>query len=162
MKAPFLAAGLALVLMCATAGSALAACGIGSQLWEGNNSTGAKVVAFTTDVLTWKAISTTFEVAGCTARDNIFKRMASEKVRDYASSNFDRLASDMARGDGEHLDAFAHLLQLDEGDRAGFKAFCQENFVHLFPRDDVTVEEFLVELSHRMAENPTLSRYFEG
>jgi hypothetical protein len=162
MKAPFLSVGVALVVTCATAGSALAACGIGTQLWEGNNSTGAKVLAFTTDVFTFKAISTTFEVAGCTARDNLFKKASLEKVRAYASNNFDRLASDMARGDGEHLDAFTYLLQLDKGDRAEFKTFCQENFAHLFPHDNVSVDEFLVELGRRMAENPRLSRYLEG
>jgi hypothetical protein len=161
MKVRFLSAGLALVLTCTTAGSALAACGIGSQLWEGNNSTGARVVAFTTDVFTFKGISTTFEIGGCTAEDNLFKRASSGKVRHYASNNFDRLASDMARGHGEHLDAFASLLQLEARDRAEFKAFSQENLEHLFPRDDVTVEEFLAELGHRMAESATLSRYLE-
>ena len=161
MKAPVLSAGFALVLLCTTAGSAVAACGIGSKLWEGNDSTGAQALALTTDVFTFKAISTTFEVAGCTAQNNIFKRASSEKVRHYASNNFDRLARDMARGDGEHLDAFASLLQLDEGDRAEFKAFSQKNLEHLFPRDNVTVEEFLAELSRRMAESVTLSRYLD-
>jgi DUF3015 family protein len=161
MKAPSLLAGFVLVLIGTTAGSALAQCGIGSKLWAGNDSTAAKVVAFTTDFWTFKGISTTFEIAGCGPKDNIFKRASLEKVRYYASNNFDRLASDMARGDGEHLDAFAHLLQLDEQDRAEFKAFSQENFEPLFPRDNVTVEEFLAELGRRMAESATLSRYVE-
>ena len=161
MKVRFLSAAFALVLTCTTAGPALATCGIGSKLWEGNDSTAARVVAFTTNVFTFYGISTTFEIAGCTEKDNLFKRAASEKVRHYASNNFDRLASDMARGHGEHLDAFATLLQLDASDRAEFKAFSQENLEHLFPRDDVTVEEFLAELGHRMAESATLSRYLE-
>ncbi len=120
-----------------------------------------RVIASTTDWLTFKGISTTFEIAGCTEKDNIFKRASAEKVRYYASTNFDRLASDMARGQGEHLDAFTALLELDEADRAEFKAFAQNNLEHLFPRDDVTVEEFLAELGHRMAGNATLSRYVE-
>ena len=161
MNVRFLSLGFALVLTCTTAGSALAACGVGNKLWEGNDSAAARVVAFTTNLFTFYGISTTFEIAGCTAKDNIFKRASAEKVRHYASNNFDRLASDMARGHGEHLDAFASLLQLDEGDRAEFKAFSQENLEHLFPRDDVTVEEFLAELGHRMAESATLSRYVE-
>jgi hypothetical protein len=161
MKGRLLSAGFALALTCTTAGSALAACGIGSTLWEGNDSTAARVVAFTTDIFTFKGISTTFEIAGCTAKDNLFKRVASEKVHHYASHNFDRLAIDMARGRGEHLDAFASLLQLDQGDRAEFKALSQANLEHLFPRDDVTVAEFLAELGHRMAESATLSRYLE-
>jgi len=161
MRRRVLSAGFAFVLMCTTGGSAQAACGIGSKLWEGNNSAGARVVAFTTDVFTFKGISTTFEIAGCTAKDNLFKRVASEKVHHYASNNLDRLASDMARGHGEHLDAFASLLELDERGRAEFEAFSQQNLEHLFPRDDVTVDEFLAELGQRMAESATLSPYLE-
>lgn len=161
MKVRYASLGLALMLMCTTGDSALATCGVGTRLWQGNNSTGAKVVAFTTDFWTFKGISTTFEIAGCTARDNLFKRVASEKVRHYASSNFDRLASDMARGEGEHLDAFASLLELEAEDRAEFKELSQANLEHLFPRDDVTVEEFLAALGDRMAESATLSRYLE-
>ena len=162
MRGRFLSAGFVLVLACTTADSAFAACGIGSKIWEGSGMPGARVVAFTTNWFTFKGISTTFEILGCTEKDNIFKKVASAKVRDYASNNFDRLASDMARGDGEYLDAFASLLELDAKDRAEFKAFAQENLEHLFPRDDVTVEEFLAELGHRMAESATLSRYLEG
>jgi hypothetical protein len=161
MKGRFLSVGFALVLTGATAGSALAACGVGTTLWEGRDGIVAKVVAFTTDFWTFKGISTTFEIAGCTAEDNIFKRASAAKLRHYASNNFDRLASDMARGDGEHLDAFVSLLRVDEGDRTEFKAFSQENLEHLLPRDDVTVEQFLTALGHRMAESATLSRYIE-
>ena len=154
--------GIALSLTFTTAGSALAACGIGSKIWEGSGMPGARVVAFTTNFWTFKGISTTFEILGCTEKDNIFKKVASAKVHDYASNNFDRLASDMARGDGEYLDAFASLLQVEASDRAEFKAFTQLNLEHLVPRDDVTVEEFLAELGRRMVERATLSRYLEG
>ena len=161
MKARFLSAGFAVVLTFTMVGAARGACGVGTKIWEGNDGTLAKIAAFTTNFFTFYGISTTFEIAGCGPSDNIFRRAASEKVHDYASNNLDHLASDMARGQGEHLDALATLLQLDEGDRAEFGAFSQANLEHLLPRDDVTADEFLIELGHRMAENTTLARYVE-
>jgi hypothetical protein len=152
-------AGLLLVLTYATVGSALAACGIGSTIWEGHDSTAARAAALTTNVFTFYGISTTFEIAGCTEKDNIFKR--AKRATQYARNNLDHLAEEMARGEGEHLDAFAHLLDLEETDRAEFKALSQANFERLFPRDDVTADEFLAELADRMAESPTLLRYLE-
>jgi hypothetical protein len=153
---------LALALALAPSGSARAACGIGSTIWEGSSGTVPWLLALTTDIFTFKGISTTFEIAGCTEKNNIFKSAASAQVRQYASSNFDRLAEDMARGQGEHLEAFAHLLQIEEQDRAAFAALAQENFDALIAHDNVTVAEFLTTLFDLMAEHKTLSRYVQS
>jgi hypothetical protein len=153
---------LALAFALAPTSIARAACGIGSKIWEGSDGTVPWLLALTTDFWTFKGISTTFEILGCTEKDNIFKSAANEKVRDYASSNFDRLAEDMARGQGEHLEAFAHLLQIGEEDRAAFTALAQENFDVLIAHDNVTVAEFLTTLADLMAEHKSLSRYVQS
>jgi hypothetical protein len=153
---------LALAFGLAPTGIARAACGIGSTIWEGYDGTGPWLLALTTDIFTFKGISTTFEIAGCTEKNNIFKKVASAEVRHYASSNFDRLAEDMARGQGEHLEAFAHLSQIGEEDRAAFTALAQENFEVLIAHDNVTVAEFLTTLFDLMAEHKTLSRYVQS
>ena len=153
---------LALAFAFAPTGIARAGCGVGTTIWEGSSGTVPWLLALTTDFWTFKGISTTFEIAGCTAQNNIFKRADTAKVRDYASSNFDRLAEDMARGQGEHLEAFAHLLQIGEEDRAAFTALAQENFDVLIAHDNVTVAEFLSALFNLMAEHQTLSRYVQS
>jgi len=162
MKTCIAGTTLGLVLICTLITSAFAECGVGQKIWAGNDSTSARVMAFTTDVFTWKGISTTFEIFGCGPEDNIFRKADSGKIRHYASNNFDRLAEDMARGDGEHLAAFASLLGLADSDYDEFAAFSQENFERLFPHDDVTVGEFLAALGHEMAQHETLSRYVEA
>ena len=150
---------LGLALAVAPAGIARAACGVGTTIWEGHNGTVPWLLALTTNFFTFYGISTTFEIAGCTEKDNIFRKVASAEVHDYASNNFDRLAADIARGRGEHLDAFTQVLQVGAEDRGEFTALTQKNFDLLFPRDDATVDEFLTNLFSLMAEDETLSRY---
>jgi hypothetical protein len=153
--------GLALALALAPGGPARAACGVGTTLWEGRDGTLPWLAALTTDFWTFKGISTTFEIAGCTEKDNIFKRAATAQVRHYASRNFDRLAGDVARGRGEHLDAFAHLLQVGENDQREFTALAHEHFELLFAHDSVTSDEFLATLFDLLADHETLSRYVQ-
>ena len=145
---------LALALTLAPAGVAQAACGVGTTIWEGRSGTIPWLAALTTDIWTMKGISTTFEIFGCTEKDNLLKR--------YSSANFDHLAVEMARGEGEHLEVFAYLLQVPEEDRAHFRAFAQRNVPELFPHDHVTVDEMLSTLDRLMAEDERLSAYVRG
>jgi hypothetical protein len=149
-------------LALASASSALAACGVGTTIWNGKAGTGGKVLAFTTNVWTFKGISTTFEFSGCTEKDNIFKKASKAKLRYFANQNLDHLAVDMARGHGEHLDVIAHLIQLRPGDYAEFRAFAQDNFESLFSHDYVTADEMLGTLSRLMRENDALSDYVQS
>ncbi len=149
-------------LALAPAGTAIAACGVGTTIWEGNESTGAKILAFTTNVFTYKSISTTSEISGCGEEDNLFKKVSSAKLRYYASQNLDHLAADFARGRGEHLDAVAHLIQIRSEDREDFQALAQNHFESLFPHDHVTAAEMLEQLSQLMTADDALARYVEG
>ena len=61
----------------------------------------------------------------------------------FAAGNIDQLSRDFARGEGEALSAFAHLLDVPEGQRATFGSFVQANFVQLFPHADVDSNEMI-------------------
>jgi hypothetical protein len=68
----------------------------------------------------------------------------------------------MARGEGEHLDVFAQLLQVREEDHAYFREFTQKHVPTLFYHDDVTVDEMLSKLYCLMADDERLSDYVLG
>jgi hypothetical protein len=145
------------VLVLAPIGAAQATCGIGSSIWEGNNGPGAKLLASTTNFWTMKAISTTFNIAGCKEGDPLIGDSSNAKAHHFASANFDSLARDMARGSGEHLDAFATLMQVSQEDQPGFRSLAKQNFALLFPHDRVTVGELLITLDGLMVEGETPS-----
>ena len=160
MKTIFRSALLAGCLAVLPAGQTLAACGVGTTLWGSPESFGKKVLAFTTNVWTFKGISTTSEISGCTEEDNIFKRADSgARVRHFASENLDHLAVGMARGSGEHLDAFAHVIQVEEQDLAAFSRLTHDNFMELFPHDYTTSGEMLEVLGRLMKRHDTLATY---
>ena len=150
------------ILALAPATSALAACGFGTKIWGEDAGLGGKILAFTTNVWTFKGISTTSEISGCGEEDNLFKKIGSVKLRYYASQNLDHLAADFARGQGEHLDAIAHLIQIRAEDREDFQALAQNHFESLFSHDHVTAGEMLEQLSQLMTENDALASYVAG
>ena len=149
------------ILAFAPFSTSFAACGFGTKIWGENGSTGKKIIAFTTNVLTYKSISTTFEIFGCTEEDNWFKTVSNEKVRYYASQNLDHLAAQCARGQGEHLDAIAYLIQIRDEDLERFHALAQANFESLFPHDEITADEMLDNLRQLMIEDKKFSSYVE-
>ena len=153
---------LSSILALTFAGSAQAGeCGIGSKLWAGSSSTGAKIMASITNIWTLKGISTTFEILGCTAADNWFKKGAGA-VTQFTGENFDHLAEDMSRGRGEHLDALASMIAIDEAHRPEFRILAKKHFEELFPNDEVTVGEMLEVLANLMAARAPLSIYVKG
>ena len=68
----------------------------------------------------------------------------------------------MARGSGEHLDAFATLMRVPQEDQPGFRSLAQQNFALLFPHDRVTVGELLITLDGLMVEEETPSGEVES
>lgn len=148
-------------------GAAPAACGVGNKIWEGRSGIAPRVLAFTTNFWTFKGISTTFEILGCTEKDNWLRKGAdkatsSARIRHFANQNLDHLAVEMARGNGEHLDALGRLIQLQEEDRASFHSLVQNHFEALFPHDDTTAGEMLSALGRLMEESPDLAHYVES
>jgi len=162
MRRIFGTVAVVLVLVLASGGVARAACGIGSHIWEGRNGAIPWLLASTTNFWTFKVISTTFGLAGCTDADNWFTNDTDARVRHFASNNFDRLAEEMAKGEGEHLAALAHLLGMYEQDRVHFQGFVQQNFSTLLSHDHIAADEMLTTLASLMAEDERLSAYVHG
>jgi hypothetical protein len=145
---------LVATLLLAQAGAARAACGIGSHIWEGRSGWAPWLAASITNWFTFKGISTTFEIAGCTEKNNLLKKLFA-----YTDGNLDHLAVEMARGQGEHLDVFAALLEVPEGDRPHFGRLVQENLGSILPHDRVTTEELIGTVAGLMAADETLTRH---
>lgn len=156
---------LGLLLAFVPTGAALAAdpdvgCGVGTQIMEGQEGRPAKLLASFTNGLLFQSVSITFGLLNCKDVDGkVMADVNEQKLRHYASQNFDRLAEDMARGEGEHLDVVAHLRQIPESDRAAFATLTQRNFETLYSHDQVTVGEMLTALDQLMAKDAVLSAY---
>ncbi len=82
------------------------------------------------------------------------KDSQAQKVRAFATVNFDRLREDMARGNGEHLAAFAHLLGIREARQAEFFALTKQRYPVLFSSEPTTPETMLARLDTELTRYP--------
>jgi hypothetical protein len=76
------------------------------------------------------------------------------KVKRFAAANLDRLKEDMARGNGEHLTVFAHLLGIKETHQSEFFTVTKQNYPVLFGSEPTTSEDLLTRLDTELNANP--------
>jgi hypothetical protein len=82
------------------------------------------------------------------------KQGNAQNVKQFATVNLDRLREDMARGNGEHLTAFAHLLGIREAHRSEFFAATKQNYPMLFGSEPTTPEDMLAKLDTELDAHP--------
>jgi len=155
---------LAAVFVAASAGFAAAdddiGCGLGTQLWEGEKGLVPKVLGATTNgTFGNQTFGITTGTLGCSQEGVI---TADARLRMFAGANLDNLARDMAQGQGETLEAFARLMNVQEADKAQFFRFTKAHFPELFADDDATAGEMLASLNRLLAQDPTLSAYAQS
>ena len=155
---------LAAVLVAATAGFAAAdddiGCGLGTQLWEGEKGLVPKVLGATTNgTFGNQTFGITTGTLGCSSEGVI---TADARLRMFAGANLDNLARDMAQGQGETLDAFARLMNVQETDKPEFFQFTKSHFGELFADSDATAGEMIASLNRLLKQDPTLSVYAQS
>ena len=137
-------------------GYGTAGCGLGSMIFEPDSGFTQVFAATTNSISGNQTFGITSGTLGCT-QDGVVR--SPTEVRVLLMSSLDNLAVDMARGDGETLESLAALLEVEDQDKPRFFAAMQDNFVRIFPNEDVTAEEVLVSMNAVLAEDEVLSRY---
>ena len=132
-------------------------CGLGTQLWEGQSGLAPRVLGATTNGTSGnQTFGITSGTLGCSSEGVI---TASARTSMFASANIDRLAREMAMGDGESLDTLAHLIGVDDADKPAFKSLAQSHFGEIFADDATTAGDMLAALERLMAEDARLAKY---
>jgi hypothetical protein len=153
---------LAAVSLTASSGVAQAneniGCGLGSMLFEGQTGLAFEILAATTNgFIGSQTFGITSGTVGCGKPNQPIK--AEERIQMFAGTNIDRLAREMALGEGEALEALAVLMSVDAADRAAFYALTQSHFGEIFPKAELTSSEMLTALNRVMAQDQRLARY---
>jgi hypothetical protein len=134
-----------------------AGCGVGTILFEGQKGPVPQILAVTTNgSFGNQTFGITTGTLGC-EKDGVVR--SPTKVRMLMLSSLDNLAGDVARGEGETLESLASLMVVAPEDKARFFEALQHNFVRIFPREDVTVDQVIASMNAVLAGDAVLQRY---
>ena len=111
-------------------------CGLGYIIFKGKDGLLSQTCAATTNGTFGNQ---TFGITSGTSECEKFSTFtANDKLDKFVSDNMDNLAVDIARGQGEYLNTLAVLLEVPEGERAGFYTKLQTHFSDIYTADTVT------------------------
>ena len=117
-----------------------AGCGLGSLMF-GNQPGPVQIVAATSNQVI--SANQTFGMTTGTSNcgTGIINTSENKNLVRFVEKNMDNLAKDIARGDGESLNALAEITGISEAQKPAVFAKLQANFSIIFPSKDVQVAE---------------------
>jgi hypothetical protein len=127
-------------------------CGLGKIAWgdhPAQQSILPQVFMASTNVTGLQPLAISSGTSGCTNDGTIF---ASEKVNVFAAINFDKISQEMAQGEGEHLSAFAILMDIPIDQHPLFFTKAQENYTRLLQSGGPSPNA-LIQIFHEIITN---------
>ncbi|MEK7322287.1 MAG: DUF3015 family protein [Pseudomonadota bacterium] len=143
-------------------GAAMAApnnvgCGVGAIIFEGQTGVAPQVLAVTTNgTLGNQTFGITSGTLGC-AKDGVVANPV--KVSLFLDTNLDKLAYDMAVGQGETLESLANLIGVDSAHKAAFFAATKSNFAEIVSSEQADTQDVIAGLNRVLAQNGELAQY---
>lgn len=110
--------------------------GFGAVVFQGSKGKVSEILAVTTNGTSY---SSTFAITLGTSGYKDGLVIGVNVVDAYVADNMDNLATDIAKGDGEYIDALAHLMKVSN--KEAFKNKLHENFNQIYTTKDVTSKE---------------------
>jgi hypothetical protein len=156
-----LCVGFVLIAIPTRAGNyGMAGCGLGALAFPNDNDQVSQVLAATTNGTFG---TQTFGITSGTSECTQDGRIRSERAQEaFAEVNFESLAQEMAKGQGEHLTAFAHLLGCSENSTDEFGRLTQRHYTQIFSREAMTGLDLVDAVKQNIASDATLSRTCGG
>lgn len=137
-------------------------CGLGKLAWSDfkrqKDIAPQVFMATTNGTFGSQTFGISFGTSGCT---NDGKVWAEQKTEVFVASTFDNLAVDMARGQGEHLEALAVLLGVPTEQRPTFYALAQERYGELVGRGEASPNAMIKALDEAVTGHPVLASAVE-
>lgn len=132
-------------------------CGWGALIFEGQSGLVPYVLASVTNATASNAVfGMTSNTNGCQTHHPINYGGKSW----FAAADFaDNVVEDIARGEGEALDALAKMIGIEKEDRAYFNQLTHENFATIAPSSEVTGDEVMRAIDSLLANDERLAKY---
>jgi hypothetical protein len=130
-------------------------CGWGNMLFDGQSGMGPHFLATTTNGTSGnKTFGMTTGTNGCETSGTL-----TYGGKSMISSIMGEFTEDVARGEGDALNAVAVIYGVEQQDRATFAQVMHENFAVIFPSEDVTADEMMASIESIMKADARLAKY---
>lgn len=113
-----------------------AGCGLGSMIFKNDNTAASQILASTTNGTSWsQTFGITFGTSNCNNKGLIQLSKAREA---YIEANYKDIAKDVARGEGEYLNALAKLYGYEKNLKT-FASILKNNYEKIFSANSAKV-----------------------
>jgi len=130
-------------------------CGWGSMVFDGSDGVASHVMAATTNGTSGnQTFGMTSGTGGCDPSKPIQKM-----AYNFLDSNMDKVARDMAVGNGESVTTLAGLMGVPQDKTPLFIKASQDNFGAIFSRDDIRSVDVYAAIIKMMRDNEALAPY---
>lgn len=130
-------------------------CGWGNMIMEGQSGLGSHIIASTTNGTSGNAtFGMTTGTNGCSANGTL-----TYGGKSLLGSIMGEFSENVARGEGEALNAVAIAYGVEQADRATFAKVLHENFAVIFPSENVTAEEVTASIDTLIKTDARLAKY---
>lgn len=131
-------------------------CGLGSTLFEGQSGLVPNVLAITTNGTSWNnTFGITLGTSRCSSSGGTVQN--DQQREEFVAVNFEQLAEDMARGEGQYMATMADMMGCPAAVQADFARMSQEQYPVLFPEQEVDAKTWLRGLKTEIGKHPTLA-----
>ncbi|MBF0219336.1 MAG: DUF3015 domain-containing protein [Gammaproteobacteria bacterium] len=130
-------------------------CGWGNMLFKGQSGIGPHFAATTTNGTSGNAtFGMTSGTNGCSVDGKL-----TYGGKAMIGAVMDELIEDVARGNGEALNAVAVAYGVESGDRADFAQLLHSNFATIFPSEQVTADAVDAAINTLMKSDSKFAKY---
>ena len=131
-------------------------CGWGAMVFEGQDGLGPNILAATTNgTFGNQTFGLTSGTAGCDST----KPVTTSAADKFLDSNMEKVAKDMATGQGESLSTLASLMGISESEKDHFYSVTQNNFGSIFSKPYITSKQVLESLKTVLQQDDVLAKY---
>jgi hypothetical protein len=156
MKVSFLGSLISVLLALGTSSTSFAnsaGCGLGSLIFQKDTILSQTLAETFNGSFLTQFFGITSGTSNCSAHGFAFQE---REASIYAESNLPSLKIEMARGQGENLNAFSQLLGCKDSE--SFAQMTKSKYQSIFPSQDVDANQMLQNVKSEIKNNSTLSQ----
>jgi hypothetical protein len=129
-------------------------CGLGWQVTKRKSLVSSSVRATTNGLFYNNTLGMTSGTSGCEKHSLVKNERA---VEHFVEANYNNLMVEMAKGEGEYVQALAYVMGCDENSVSQFSTMTRKNYGSIFTSDDVGPQQLIQNVKSHVSHDSALA-----